>query len=365
MNKQCEIVQDLLPLYVDGACSDASVELVEKHLKDCPVCDEIYQKMCSRTGEKILQSERENIITHHKRRENQKLVKYMFWAMILLYGPTLLMISFLADGVRLFTFALLTIYTFPFYIAFIELGLAACRALEKQPTTKGSRIWHGIGILLAVGILLIAALSHTVLQRPEMIFPMFGASILLILKWIAYAIIYKRKPHFEMGKQRAFWLCVLILAVAVFTVIFSCYIYVLNQNERENRMEYTYVISSSGYGSEYEGVSIKAESAAWELFGGAPHIQIRWINETEKNIQYTEACYIYKQTDDGWGLCSTDYITFPEGIFTVEAGSTRTHAYVISDYDISESGRYRFVTFVEGKAVWLEFELTILQAVGH
>ena len=34
----CEIVRDLLPLYHDGACSQASRAAVEAHLKTCPAC---------------------------------------------------------------------------------------------------------------------------------------------------------------------------------------------------------------------------------------------------------------------------------------------------------------------------------------
>ena len=34
----CEIVRDLLPLYHDGACSQASGAAVEEHLKTCPAC---------------------------------------------------------------------------------------------------------------------------------------------------------------------------------------------------------------------------------------------------------------------------------------------------------------------------------------
>ena len=38
MNVNCEIVQDLLPLYEDGLCSPSSLEAVEEHLKNCPNC---------------------------------------------------------------------------------------------------------------------------------------------------------------------------------------------------------------------------------------------------------------------------------------------------------------------------------------
>lgn len=40
-----EIVMDLLPLYHDGVCSDASRAAVEKHLKDCEVCREALREM--------------------------------------------------------------------------------------------------------------------------------------------------------------------------------------------------------------------------------------------------------------------------------------------------------------------------------
>ena len=39
---ECDIVQDLLPLYYDHACSPASCELVRQHLADCADCEKIY-----------------------------------------------------------------------------------------------------------------------------------------------------------------------------------------------------------------------------------------------------------------------------------------------------------------------------------
>ena len=37
MNK-CSIVKDLLPLYVDGVCSEESHRLITEHLKECKAC---------------------------------------------------------------------------------------------------------------------------------------------------------------------------------------------------------------------------------------------------------------------------------------------------------------------------------------
>lgn len=41
----CEIVKDLLPLYVDGMVSDVSGKNIENHLEHCTECNEIYRDM--------------------------------------------------------------------------------------------------------------------------------------------------------------------------------------------------------------------------------------------------------------------------------------------------------------------------------
>lgn len=43
----CEVIQDLLPLYLDGCCSEQSGRIVENHLADCADCRkkrQVYQK---------------------------------------------------------------------------------------------------------------------------------------------------------------------------------------------------------------------------------------------------------------------------------------------------------------------------------
>ena len=47
MNKECEIVRDLLPLYIDDACSVSSAEMIEAHLPECDECGHIYKSMKS------------------------------------------------------------------------------------------------------------------------------------------------------------------------------------------------------------------------------------------------------------------------------------------------------------------------------
>ena len=41
----CNIIQDLLPLYRDGICSDESIQAVEEHLETCTDCRIAYEEM--------------------------------------------------------------------------------------------------------------------------------------------------------------------------------------------------------------------------------------------------------------------------------------------------------------------------------
>ena len=72
MDKQCEIVQDLLPLYVDGACSESSVAMVKEHLESCPECNTLYEKLCSDTGEGTLKAEMVGVVAKREKKVKKK-----------------------------------------------------------------------------------------------------------------------------------------------------------------------------------------------------------------------------------------------------------------------------------------------------
>ncbi len=58
MQKECEIVQDLLFSYHDGILSNSSKELVEEHLKTCENCK---QALASIEKDKLEKNEKEEI----------------------------------------------------------------------------------------------------------------------------------------------------------------------------------------------------------------------------------------------------------------------------------------------------------------
>ena len=47
MKYSCDVIKDLLPLYHDDVCSDATKDIIVEHLEECEDCKEYYKKMCS------------------------------------------------------------------------------------------------------------------------------------------------------------------------------------------------------------------------------------------------------------------------------------------------------------------------------
>lgn len=45
MKDKCSIAQDLMPLVIDGACSEASSAFVKEHVAECPPCAEVWGEM--------------------------------------------------------------------------------------------------------------------------------------------------------------------------------------------------------------------------------------------------------------------------------------------------------------------------------
>ena len=144
MSKQCEIVGDLLPLYVDGVCSEASGDLVREHLDTCPGCRTLYEQMRARGGEEFIKREKDGVVRRHERKESRRILRYLFLSAALLYLPTLLLIvlnsepdgTFIAID-RWFVLAVFFLFTVPFYLAFIEIGRLVCGAMEEKKENQG------------------------------------------------------------------------------------------------------------------------------------------------------------------------------------------------------------------------------------
>lgn len=80
---KCEIIRDLLPLYIDGLTSKESNQEIEKHLKNCEECQKYYQEMTGDidnfsviTNEEI---EDVNLIKKIKKK-NRKSIRHIRWS---------------------------------------------------------------------------------------------------------------------------------------------------------------------------------------------------------------------------------------------------------------------------------------------
>lgn len=47
MKLPCKVIEDMLPMYYDGVCSEESAALIEEHLKECPHCSHILAELRS------------------------------------------------------------------------------------------------------------------------------------------------------------------------------------------------------------------------------------------------------------------------------------------------------------------------------
>ncbi|MBR4732075.1 MAG: zf-HC2 domain-containing protein [Lachnospiraceae bacterium] len=62
MKYECEVIQDLLPLYKDSACSVASALAVQEHLNECEKCKKFLDQLNDTSVDELIIKEKENVI---------------------------------------------------------------------------------------------------------------------------------------------------------------------------------------------------------------------------------------------------------------------------------------------------------------
>ncbi|MGI6094138.1 MAG: zf-HC2 domain-containing protein [Lachnospiraceae bacterium] len=106
---ECDIVQDLLPLYYDDACSSASREMVEQHLLVCEKCRKTYEELKNTTIDIVMKSESAGILERHARKERNMAYKAgIVIAFLLLVPIVITFIVSINSGGGLGVFAVLT-----------------------------------------------------------------------------------------------------------------------------------------------------------------------------------------------------------------------------------------------------------------
>ncbi len=107
--RNCDIVQDLLPLYYDDACSKASRTMVEEHLAKCSECRRVYDELKNDDIDSIIKAESKGILERHEKRERNAAYKAgVIIAGLLLIPVLITFIVGLASGIGLDVFAIVT-----------------------------------------------------------------------------------------------------------------------------------------------------------------------------------------------------------------------------------------------------------------
>lgn len=69
---QCAVIQDILPLYHDGVCSEESSALVKKHLEGCAVCREMEKALENDENVAAVSREARKVLKKHEESERKK-----------------------------------------------------------------------------------------------------------------------------------------------------------------------------------------------------------------------------------------------------------------------------------------------------
>lgn len=83
---KCEIVKDLLPLYVDGLTSEITKEAVENHINNCEECKESLELMMAKESENKCEQKEVDYLKKIKKRNLRKMFIGIFSAVILITG---------------------------------------------------------------------------------------------------------------------------------------------------------------------------------------------------------------------------------------------------------------------------------------
>lgn len=106
---ECDVVQDLLPLYYDNACTSASKKMVEQHLMTCEKCKKTYEALRNTTIDTVMKNESEGILERHAKKERNMAYKTgIVIALILMVPVVITFIVSMSSGGGLGVFAVLT-----------------------------------------------------------------------------------------------------------------------------------------------------------------------------------------------------------------------------------------------------------------
>lgn len=83
--KNCQIIQDLLPNYIDKLTNQETNEFIEKHLEECEECKKIYQNMENKTNNTEELKEKKAVNYFKKYKNKLKFVRILLLIVVLIF----------------------------------------------------------------------------------------------------------------------------------------------------------------------------------------------------------------------------------------------------------------------------------------
>ena len=95
--------------------------------------------------------------------------------------------------------------------------------------------------------------------------------------------------------------------------------------------------------TDFDGVSVRILNIAEDE--GKTQLNVSWVNKTFYEVVYGESYDIEREQNGKWSSCAINGLNFTAIGYKLGRKATQTKSYTLSNsFDISENGKYRFVT---------------------
>ncbi|MDE5872705.1 MAG: zf-HC2 domain-containing protein [Lachnospiraceae bacterium] len=209
----CELIQDLLPLYQDNACSNTSRSIVDEHIADCDKCKAMLTQLQNTSVDDYLISEKNNVLEQHSKKEMKRTATIgIFTASILMIPVIICLICNLAIGHGLDWF----------FIVLTSLLVFASITVIPMVVRRNTILWTMAAFTVSLLLLLMTCCIYTggdwffIVSIPTI----FGLSVI----FMPYIICQIPLPTFLRNKKALLtmlwdtvWLYILILECGIYT----------------------------------------------------------------------------------------------------------------------------------------------------
>lgn len=213
MKYDCDIIQDLLPLYQDKICSGKSRAIVEEHIRECAVCRKMAEQMNDSTVEEKLTQEKNNVLQKHQKLVNRKTTTIgMAMAGILMIPVLVCLICNLAIGHALDWF----------FIVLTAMLLVASLLVVPLIAETRRLMWV---IVTATASLILLLLTCCIYTHGRWFFVASSGSILGISVVFAPFVIVPLCRETKLGRHKAA-LAVLWDTIWLYLLLTACGMYI-------------------------------------------------------------------------------------------------------------------------------------------